>query len=272
MEYKKNKEFLLCVDSDGCVMDVMDIKHKECFGPVIFNHFDIEKDTIDIWIEINLHSPDRGINRFKGLELFFIKLKEKEILKEDFSDLSDWINQTNEFSEKSLENFMKDKDSKFLKKVLEWSKEVNIKIKNLEEKRLLPYKNAITAIKKAYENFDIAVVSSANPTALKDEWSRHGLIEYTTICMAQDFGTKADCIKLLLEQGYDKNKVLMVGDAIGDLKAARVNEVSFYPIIAYREEESWEKFISVLDEFLNGKYQKIEKDMEKDFIAELSGN
>ena len=28
-EFNKNKDFLVCVDSDGCAMDTMDIKHEE---------------------------------------------------------------------------------------------------------------------------------------------------------------------------------------------------------------------------------------------------
>ena len=31
-EYKKKKDFLICVDSDGCAMDTMDVKHFLCFG------------------------------------------------------------------------------------------------------------------------------------------------------------------------------------------------------------------------------------------------
>ena len=31
--YKKINEFLVCVDSDGCAMDTMEIKHRKCFGP-----------------------------------------------------------------------------------------------------------------------------------------------------------------------------------------------------------------------------------------------
>ena len=33
--FKKTKEFLVCVDSDGCAMDTMDIKHIRCFGRVM---------------------------------------------------------------------------------------------------------------------------------------------------------------------------------------------------------------------------------------------
>ena len=32
-EYTKRSDFLVCVDSDGCAMDTMDIKHIRCFGP-----------------------------------------------------------------------------------------------------------------------------------------------------------------------------------------------------------------------------------------------
>ncbi len=32
-DYKKQKEWLVCVDSDGCAMDTMDSKHYRCFGP-----------------------------------------------------------------------------------------------------------------------------------------------------------------------------------------------------------------------------------------------
>lgn len=31
--FQKKKDFLFCVDSDGCAMDTMDIKHFRCFGP-----------------------------------------------------------------------------------------------------------------------------------------------------------------------------------------------------------------------------------------------
>ena len=28
--FKKNKEYLICIDSDGCAIDTMDIKHIKC--------------------------------------------------------------------------------------------------------------------------------------------------------------------------------------------------------------------------------------------------
>ena len=33
------KPYLVCIDSDGCVFDTMEIKHKECFCPPYIKHF-----------------------------------------------------------------------------------------------------------------------------------------------------------------------------------------------------------------------------------------
>jgi hypothetical protein len=31
--FERKHDFLVCVDSDGCVMDTMNCKHFHCFGP-----------------------------------------------------------------------------------------------------------------------------------------------------------------------------------------------------------------------------------------------
>ena len=41
-EWKKRNEFLLCVDSDGCAIDTMEIKHRKCFGPCLVEEWDLE--------------------------------------------------------------------------------------------------------------------------------------------------------------------------------------------------------------------------------------
>ena len=50
--------------------------------------------------------------------------------------------------------------------------------------------------------------------------------------------------KLTQTGGYDKSRVLMIGDAPGDLRAAEKNGVFFYPILVKGEGESWSEFIS----------------------------
>ena len=36
-------QFLICVDSDGCAMDTMDIKHIRCFGPCMVKEWGLEE-------------------------------------------------------------------------------------------------------------------------------------------------------------------------------------------------------------------------------------
>ena len=38
-DFKPAKDFFVGIDSDGCVFDSMEIKHKECFAPMFIKHF-----------------------------------------------------------------------------------------------------------------------------------------------------------------------------------------------------------------------------------------
>ena len=38
----KTKDFFVGIDSDGCVFDTMEIKHKECFIPNIINYWGLQ--------------------------------------------------------------------------------------------------------------------------------------------------------------------------------------------------------------------------------------
>ncbi len=64
------KSYLICVDSDGCAMDTMTVKHVKCFGPCMVEEWNLQKwaePILNRWNEMNLYSMTRGINRFKGL-------------------------------------------------------------------------------------------------------------------------------------------------------------------------------------------------------------
>ncbi|HFD39494.1 MAG TPA: HAD family hydrolase, partial [Anaerolineae bacterium] len=54
---------------------------------------------------------------------------------------------------------------------------------------------------------------------------------------------------------YPPERILMIGDAPGDLRAARANDALFYPINPGHEEESWRRFYEeAMHRFLNGTY------------------
>ena len=68
--FEKKHDYLVCVDSDGCVMDTMNCKHFHCFGPCMVDEWELDawrEEILDRWNVINLFSMTRGINRFKGL-------------------------------------------------------------------------------------------------------------------------------------------------------------------------------------------------------------
>ena len=88
--YQKTKDYLLCVDSDGCAMDTMDIKHFKCFGPCMVEEWGLEKWSDAIlqrWNEINLYTMTRGINRFKGLAIALKEIHEQYTEIEDIETL-----------------------------------------------------------------------------------------------------------------------------------------------------------------------------------------
>ena len=41
-EFSPTKEFFVGIDSDGCVFDSMELKHKECFIPNIIKHWGLQ--------------------------------------------------------------------------------------------------------------------------------------------------------------------------------------------------------------------------------------
>ena len=47
-DFKRNKPFAVCVDSDGCAMDTMNIKHFRCFGPCMVEEWGLEPWRDDI--------------------------------------------------------------------------------------------------------------------------------------------------------------------------------------------------------------------------------
>ena len=114
------------------------------------------------------------------------------------------------------------------------------------------------------------MVSAANPEAVAEEWSRFGLLEYTDAVLAQNAGTKTNCIKALLESGDDRDKGLMIGDALGDMDAAYSNDVLYYPILARHEHASWEGILEGVEHLRSGTYEgEYQKKLKTRFIDNL---
>jgi len=273
-EFKKTKDFLVCVDSDGCAMDTMDIKHIRCFGPCMVDVWSLqkwEKEILIRWNEINLYTLTRGINRFKGLSMALSEISEQYQRIDGIEDLIFWSKNADELSNDALKKEIEKYPQKeIFKLALRWSENVNTSIKKLPETEINPFPLVKEALKFAHEKADVAIVSSANLGAVLDEWEKHGLLEHTDIVLAQNAGSKAFCISKLLKKGYDTKKVVMCGDAPGDLKAAESNNVYYFPILVKKEEESWQDFINQgFSHLLNGSYEEYETTKKRDFYKNL---
>lgn len=262
--FKKEKEFLVCIDSDGCAINTMEIKHKECFGPKMVDIWDlgeISKDVLEVWNFVNLYSKWRGINRFKGLVKVFELLKDKKTIKEqgveipNFESIRKWVKSAEQLSNPALEATLKEKNDSDLEKALIWSKAVNESIANLSNDHP-PFQYVHETLEKMEKYADIVVVSSANAEALDKEWNLHGIARYVKVIAGQEMGSKTMCIRVAKENRYNSDHVIMIGDAPGDLKAAKDNHVLYYPIITGKENESWKQlFEESFDTFIDGQYK-----------------
>lgn len=254
----RKKEYLICVDSDGCAMDTMDIKHIRCFGPCMVDEWELFewKDAIlTRGNDINLYTMTRGINRFKGLAKALREIDATYKKIENIEVLERWVEESDELSNPALERAISENDSIILKKALSWSKSVNENINALPFEEKKPFVGVKEGLEYAHKFADIAIVSSANLQAVLEEWELYGLLDHVDIIMAQDVGSKAFCIGEMLKKGYKKENVVMTGDAPGDFDAAKKNGVFYFPILVRREKDSWEEFKNVaVDKLMDGSF------------------
>lgn len=274
-EFTKRHNYLICVDSDGCAMDTMDCKHIYSFGPRMVEEWGLEtwRDMIlERWNIINLYSMTRGINRFKGLNMMLTEVNENYTTIAGLSDLAKWVNSGAAPGNDALKQAIHETGSAILKKALSWSEAVNASIAALPEELKKPFPGAKDGLAAASEFADVAIVSSANRDAVVDEWTKFGLLNHVDVILAQDMGSKAHCIAEMLKFGYDRDKVLMVGDAPGDRDAALANGVHYYPILVRHEGESWTELKEIgFSKLKSGEYGGYETQKMIQFIANLGG-
>jgi phosphoglycolate phosphatase-like HAD superfamily hydrolase len=271
------KEFFVGIDSDGCVFDTMEIKQKECFCPNVIKYFELQnisKYARETWEFVNLYSMNRGFNRFIALDKFFELLaKRKDVLRRnpklsDTGPLKEWLGKETKLANTVLEKYAADIKDPFIDLTLRWSQKVNSDIAEMVY-GVPPFPFVKESLEKIYAKADIIVVSQTPVEALTREWKENGIDEYARIIAGQEYGTKAEHIKFAAKGKYPDNKILMVGDAPGDMKAARKNGVLFFPVNPGHEEESWERLSNeALDRFFAGSYEgDYEDKLVQEFLA-----
>lgn len=273
--YRRRHDYLICIDSDGCAMNTMEIKHRKSLAPCMVYEWDLGEYRDAImrrWREISLYSMDRGINRFEALAKILVDVNENYKRVEDLESLLNWVRTTKELSTESLRREVERTGSPALKKALEWSELVNGSLKMISEKNKQPFEGVREALETAEQFADIVIVTAANRTEVVEEWEYYDLLKHVGLVLTQETGSKEYCIGKLLEYGYQKDHVMMVGDAPIDQRAAKTEGVFFYPIMVWKEKESWEEFRNnALKNFREGTFAgEYQAEVEKEFVQNLT--
>jgi len=106
-----------------------------------------------------------------------------------------------------------------------------------------PFPFVRESLEKITPSADVMVVSATPNEALEREWEEHDIAKFAKMICGQEMGKKAVHLKHGAVGKYDLDKILMMGDAPGDLKAAKTNDVLFFPINPGAEADSWKRFL-----------------------------
>lgn len=267
-EMRPTKKFLIAIDSDGCVFDAMGIKQRECFCPMMIAYFNLQpianaarqcKEFADMF------SKSRGANRHKTIYRILKELlpghpmvKERGFKVPQPEYYFQWVNNpksllSNEGLRKAVDEAPNAEAKAQLQQALAWSTRVDEMIAEVV-RNIPPFPYVRESLKKINTEADIIICSSTPVEALVREWGEHGIAEYAAVIAGQEMGTKAQHLAVMCEK-YDKDKILMIGDAPGDENAAKKNGVLFYAINPGDEETSWKRFYDeAFDKFIAGKY------------------
>ncbi len=247
--FKPRHKFFVGIDSDGCVFDTMEVKHKECFIPNIIKSWKLQ--AISKYARaaaefVNLYSKWRGVNRFPALTKTFELLRDwpeamrRGVKIPDVSSLQAWIDSGVPLGNPTLEQEASRTGDLILMQTLEWSQAVNRAIEDMVE-GVPPFPYFRECAEKLSPQADIICVSQTPGEALEREWQEHDIAQYAAVIAGQELGSKKDHLRLTAGGKYQKDCVLMIGDAPGDLSAARANGALFFPVNPGHEEESWDR-------------------------------
>ena len=242
----------------------MEPKHKECFCPAFINHFNLQsvsKYAREAWDFVNLYSQDRGCNRFHAVIKTMDLLRERpEVIKRgsqimELPALKAWTQKESKLGNPALRAELEKTGNVELQTVYQWSLDVNEAIKKII-RGVPPFPLFRESLNAMYEKADVIVVSQTPTETLVHEWSELGIDRLVRYIAGQELGTKSEHLAAAAKDKYPAQKILMIGDAPGDLKAAKSIGALFYPIIPGNEDESWKRFYDeALNKFFKMTYQ-----------------
>lgn len=244
IDFLPKHTFLIGINSDGCVFDTMEVKHKECFAPNVIKYYGlagVSKYAREAWDFVNLYSKSRGTNRFPALiEQLDLTAARPEVHARGVKievprSVREWVAREPKPGNPSLEKAVQETGDRDLRHLLEWSKAVNRAVEEIVHD-VPPFTCVRPCLEQMTGRADVFVVSATPHEALQREWDEHDLAGYVVAICGQETGTKKECLQAA--QNYPPCHTLMVGDAPGDHKAAVANGALSSPSIPARRKRA----------------------------------
>jgi len=262
-DFQPRHEFIVAIDSDGCAFDTMEVKHKSCFYPMTVRHWNlaaVAKYVRDAWDFVNLYSKTRGCNRFHALidTLDFLRewpeVGETGVHVSEATGVRQWKERETKLGNPALQAEVERNPDPDLQQALRWSMAINEEIAQTVHD-VPPFPHVRESLGRLADHADMIVVSATPCEALEREWKEHDIARYASVIAGQEMGKKAEHLALAAQPHYAPDRILMVGDAPGDMKAARAVGALFYPVNPGHEVHSWQRFFEeAMVRFLGGTY------------------
>jgi phosphoglycolate phosphatase-like HAD superfamily hydrolase len=271
---EKKHDVLLAIDSDGCVFDSMTVKQR-VFREGVIEFWGLEAAADEVhrvceWV--GLFSPWRGLNRFQLILKFFHSLEAGSSGGHSFfqrveslptNELERFVNSGLTLSMLELETWIEKTGETKLQSVLKWSREMSRRISELPP--IPVFDGVFQSLETLHAQADLIVVSQTTEDALVREWDHAGIAQFVDVIAGAELGSKQESLETSMNGRYGPEQTLMIGDATGDLDAARAAGCLFFPILPGDEVNSWKELCAEgLTRLQNGTFAG---DYQNDLIA-----
>lgn len=265
--YTPQHDYLVCIDSDGCAFDTMEIKHKECFCPATIDNWGLQAISSlarEAWEFVNLYSKTRGCSRFHAIVRVLDLLSERKEVQQrgfrmpEYEYLRHWVETAPVLNNDAVAKLTEHPQ---MARTLTWSLDMNQRVAKMVHD-IPPFPFVRESLQKLSKYADIVIVSATPREALLHEWREHKLDPYVALLGAQEDGSKREIIANV-KSAYASDHAIMLGDAPGDQQAAFTNGILFFPIRPLDEIRSWEEFYGEgIDKLLTGSYAGAEQERQ----------
>jgi|GEM_PF-2366830 len=250
----------LALDFDGVCKKYTDHKHQIMFTNLFLYLREFQRVPFDAYraayIYINFRSPDyAGKERFRCMEALSRYLADRGhdcALPGVSRAVAALREQGRKLAEENLLPYAEADD---VRRLVDWSREVNRRVGELTEIGLCPgiREHVFDPFR---ERTDMFVVSTASEQALRESLARDG-VDWIRRYLGQETATKAETLVALARAGYAA--VLMFGDSVEDARASTAARqatgeapVLFVPVIPGEERASFAAAQPVVDAALAG--------------------